>query len=452
MTDTATEMATQAATTGAVAAPAAPVSPLERRLDISITLADIEGDIGARLKNIARTVKMPGFRPGKVPMNLVEKNYGGQARSEAIGVAVEFALESELKAQNIRVAGYPDIQPVTNKEGGDKLNFTATFEAYPTIALGDVSGQSVERPALVVTEAEVEQTLDALRKQRMVYNEVQRAAQKDDRIVIDFVGRKNGVEFPGGKADNHTMTVGAGTMLLDFEAAVVGMSAGDKKTFDLTFPADYQAKDLAGSTVQFDVTVNKVEAAELPALDAAFAKDLGSKDGDMDAIRVEIRANLEREVKKRLEAKTKQQVMDALLAVNSFDVPKALVDAESRQMADVAVRDMEARGMAVKGFPIDPAWFADKAIRRVKLGLLLTEVVKAHDLYAKPEQVRAVVDEFSASFEDPKEVVRWYYSQPQRLAEAEAMAVENNVVEWVLKQVNVIDKPVAFDELMGNAG
>ncbi|MCK9989241.1 MAG: trigger factor [Rugosibacter sp.] len=448
MTDTATEMATQAATTEAVAAP---VSPLERRLDISITLADIEGDIGARLKNIARTVKMPGFRPGKVPMSLVEKNYGGQARSEAIGVAVESALESELKAQNMRVAGYPNIQPVTS-EGGGKLNFTATFEVYPAIALGDVSGQSVERPALVVTEAEVEQTLDVLRKQRMVYSEVQRAAQKDDRIVIDFVGRKDGVEFPGGKADNHTMTVGADAMLPDFEAAVVGMSAGDKKTFDLTFPADYQAKDLAGSTVQFDVTVNKVEAAELPALDAAFAKALGSKDGDMDAMRVEIRANLEREVKKRLEAKTKQQVMDALLAVNSFDVPKALVDAESRQMADAAVRDMEARGMAVKGFPIDPAWFADKAIRRVKLGLLLTEVVKAHDLYAKPEQVRAVVDEFSASFEDPTEVVRWYYSQPQRLAEAEALAVENNVVEWVLKQVKVIDKSVAFDELMGNAG
>lgn len=448
MTDTATKMATQEVTPEAVAAP---VSPLERRLDITITLAAIEGDVGARLKNIARTAKMPGFRPGKVPMKVVEKNYGGQARSEAIGVAVESALESELKAQNMRMAGYPKIQPAASEDEG-KLNFTATFEVYPTIALGDVSGQSVERPALAVTDAEVDQTLEVLRKQRVAYKEVQRAAQTDDRIVIDFVGRKDGVEFSGGKADNHAMTVGAGAMLPDFETAVVGMSAGDKKTFDLTFPADYQAKDLAGSTVQFEVTVNKVEEAELPALDAEFARSLGSKDGDMGAMRVEIRANLEREVKKRLEAKTKQQVMDALLAVTPFDVPKALVDAESRQMAEAAARDMESRGMSVKAFPIDPAWFADRAVRRVKLGLLLTEVVKANDLYAKPEQVRAVVDEFSASFEDPTEVVRWYYSQPQRLAEAEALAVENNVVEWVLRQVKVIDKSVAFDELMGNPG
>lgn len=451
MTDTAIELASQPATTDAVAPANAPVSPLERRIELSITLADIESDIGASLKNIARTVKMPGFRPGKVPMHLVEKNYGGQARSEAIGKAVEAALDAELKAKNLRVAGYPDIQPVPNA-GEGKLGFSATFEVYPSITIGDLSGQSVERPVLSVTDAEVDQTLEVLRKQRMVFNEVQRPAQKDDRIVIDFVGRKDGVEFAGGKADNHTMTVGAGSMLPDFENAVTGAAPGEKKTFDLMFPADYQAKDLAGSTVQFEVTIKKVEAPELPALDAEFAKTLGSKDGDLAVMRDEIRANLQREVKKRLKAQTKQYVMDALLAVTPFDVPKALVDAESKQMADAAVRDMEARGMAVKGFPIDPAWFADKAIRRVKLGLLLTELVKANDLYAKPEQVRAVVDEFSASFEDPKEVVRWYYSQPQRLAEAEALAVEENVVQWVLNQVKVTDKSVAFEELMGNAG
>lgn len=446
MTDKATEMTAVDVQTDA-ASPV--VNPLERRIDIVISLAEIEGEISARLKKIARTVKMPGFRPGKVPMNMVAQNYGGQARSEAIGQAVEAALEAKLKEQNLRMAGYPNIQPVADA-GEGKLGFTATFEVYPEITLGDVSGQSIDKPALVVTDAEVDQTLDVLRKQRVSYSETDRPAQKDDRVVIDFVGRKEGVEFPGGKADDHSMVVGAGAMLPDFEQAVEGVKSGDKKTFDVTFPEDYQAKDLAGSTVQFDILVKKVEAPHLPELNAEFAKSLGSADGNVEAMRAEVRANLEREVKKRLEAKTKQQVMDALLAVNSLDVPKALVEAESKQMAEAALRDMESRGMNVKNFPIEPAWFADKAMRRVTLGLLLTEVVKANDLYAKPEQVRAVVDEFSASFEDPKEVVRWYYSQPQRLAEAEALAVEANVVQWVLSKAKVSEKSVAFDELMGN--
>jgi len=446
MTDKATEMTAVDVQTDATSPV---VNPLERRIDIVISLAEIEGEISARLKKIARTVKMPGFRPGKVPMNMVAQNYGGQARSEAIGQAVEAALEAKLKEQNLRMAGYPNIQPVADA-GEGKLGFTATFEVYPEITLGDVSGQSIDKPALVVTDAEVDQTLDVLRKQRVSYSETDRPAQKDDRVVIDFVGRKEGVEFPGGKADDHSMVVGAGAMLPDFEHAVEGVKSGDKKTFDVKFPEDYQAKDLAGSTVQFDILVKKVEAPHLPELNAEFAKSLGSADGNVEAMRAEVRANLEREVKKRLEAKTKQQVMDALLAVNSLDVPKALVEAESKQMAEAALRDMESRGMNVKNFPIEPAWFADKAMRRVTLGLLLTEVVKANDLYAKPEQVRAVVDEFSASFEDPKEVVRWYYSQPQRLAEAEALAVEANVVQWVLSKAKVSEKSVAFDELMGN--
>ncbi len=448
------EMATAGAQSGATgtASPAVSpvVSPLERRIDISVSLAEIEGEIGARLKNIARTLKMPGFRPGKVPMSLVAKNYGSQARSEAIGRAVESILEAKLKEQNLRMAGYPHIQS-TPDAGEGRLGFTATFEVYPEITLGNVSGQSIERPVLAVTDAEVDQTLDVLRKQRVRYSETDRPAQKDDRVVIDFVGRKEGVEFAGGRADDHAMIVGAGAMLPDFEQAIEGVTSGDKKTFDVKFPDDYQAKDLAGSTVQFDILVKKVEAPHLPELDAEFAKALGSADGNVETMRAEVRANLEREVKKRLEAKVKQQVMDALLAVNPLDVPKALVEAESKQMADAALRDMESRGMAVKGFPIEPAWFADKAIRRVKLGLLLSEVVKTNDLYAKPEHVRAVIDEFAASFEDPQEVVRWYYSQPQRLAEAEALAVESNVVQWVLGQVKVSDKSVAFDELMGNA-
>ncbi len=438
-----TDMATTDAQSGAKRA-------LERRIDITVSLAEIETDVSARLKRISRTVKLPGFRPGKVPMKMVAQQYGGQARSEAIGFAVEAILGKKLSEQKLHIAGYPDIQP-TPDAGEGKLGFSATFEVYPEITLADISGQSIEKPTLVVTDAEVDKTVDVLRKQRIAYAETDRPAQKDDRVLIDFVGRKDGAEFAGGKADDHQAIVGGGTLLPDFEVALEGVRAGDKKTFDVKFPDDYQAKDLAGSTARFDLLVKKVEEPRLPELDAEFVKALGTADGTVATMRAEVRSNLEREVKKRLHARVKQQIMDVLLAMNPIEVPKALVEAESKQMADAARRDMESRGMAAMGIPIEPAWFTDKAVRRVKLGLLLAELVKARELHAKPEHVRAIIDEFAASFEDPQEVVRWYYSQPQRLAEAEALAVENNVVEWVLGNVKVSEKPVAFDELMGSA-
>jgi trigger factor len=399
---------------------------------------------------MSRTVKAAGFRPGKVPMKLVAQQHGSQARSEAIGAAVEKAYGEKVREQNLRVAGYPRIEPKADAAEG-QLGFTAIFEVYPEISLGDVSGEAIEKPTLTVTEAEVDKTLDVLRKQRTTYSAAERASESGDRLVIDFIGRKNGEEFQGGKADNYTVMVGGGMMLPDFEAQLVGVKAGDQKTFDVAFPADYQAAELAGNTVQFEMTVKSVEAPQLPELDAEFAKALGVADGDTTKMRAEVRSNLEREVKKRLLAKVKEQVMDALLKVNPIEVPRALVMMEAEQMAEAAKRDMEQRGMMMKNMPVDPTWFTDQASRRVKLGLLLAELVKARDLHVKPEQVRAIVDEFAETFEDPKEVVRWYYSQPQRLAEAEALALENNVVSWVLATAKVTEAPVAFDALMGNA-
>jgi trigger factor len=439
-----TDMAT---TDAAIETPSA----LERRIDMTVVLADIEKDVGQRLKQMSRTVKMAGFRPGKVPMKMVAQQYGSQARSEAIGAAVEKAYGEKVREQNLRVAGYPRIEPKSDTNPG-YLGFTAIFEVYPEITPADISGETIEKPTLTVTEAEVDLTLDVLRKQRTSYVETDRTAAKDDRLVIDFTGRKNGEEFPGGKASDYSVMVGGGMMLPDFEAQLEGVKAGDTKTFDVTFPAEYQAAELAGSTVQFDMTVKKVEAARVPEIDADFARQLGVADGDIDKMRVEVRSNLEREVKKRLLAKVKEQVMNALLKVNPVEVPKALVEMESEQMAEAARRDMEQRGMGMKNIPVEPSWFTDQATRRVKLGLLLAELVKAKDLHVKPEQVRAIVDEFAETFEDPKEVVRWYYSQPQRLAEAEALALENNVVDWALANAKVSEAPVAFDALMGNAG
>ena len=269
--------------------------------------------------------------------------------------------------------------------------------------------------------------------------------------MIDFVGRKGGEEFKGGKASDYAVMVGGCMMLPDFEAQMIGVKAGETKSFDVAFPADYHAADLAGATVQFEMTVKKVEEPRVPEVDAEFARQLGVADGDTAKMRAEVQANLEREVKKRLQARVKDQVMDALLKVNPIDVPKALVEMESAQMAEAAKRDMEQRGMMVKNMPVDASWFTEQATRRVKLGLVLAELVKSKDLHVKPEQVRAIVDDFASTFEDPKEVVRWYYSQPQRLAEAEALALENNVVSWVLASAKVTESPIAFDALMGNA-
>lgn len=429
-------------------------SALERRIDMTVVLAEVDRDVEQRLRRMSRTVKMPGFRPGKVPMKMVAQQYGGQARSEAIGEAVEKAYSEKIREQNLRVAGYPRIEPHTgpNAEATPGvMGFTAVFEIYPDVVLADVSGQTIEKPSLTVTDAEVDKTMEVLRKQRVSYVETDQGAAKDHRMVIDFVGRKNGEEFPGGKASDFAVMVGGGQMLPDFEANLEGLKAGETKTFDVTFPADYQAKELAGEKVQFELSVKKVEAPVLPEIDADFAKQLGVADGDTDKMRAEVRSNLEREVKKRLLAKVKEQVMEALLKVNPIEVPKALVEMESQQMAEAARRDMESRGMGMKNIPVEASWFTDQATRRVKLGLLLAELVKAKDLHVKPEQVRAVVDEFAETFEDPKEVVRWYYSQPQRLAEAEALALEINVVNWVLATAKVSETAIAFDDLMGNA-
>jgi trigger factor len=424
-------------------------SPLERRIDMTVALAEIEREVEQQLKRMAKTVKMAGFRPGKVPMKMVAQMHGQQARSEAIGAAIEKAFGKAVREQNLRVAGQPRIEPKAAGIEG-QMDFTAIFEVFPEFKVADIGGRAIEKPVLTVGEAEVDKTIEVLRKQRTTYSAVDRAAEKGDRLVIDFTGRRNGEVFDGGTATDYPVFVGGGMMLPDFEAALEGVTAGQEKVFDVTFPEDYHAKDLAGTQVQFTIKVKSVEAPQLPAVDAEFARALGIADGDTAKMRAEVRTNLEREVAKRLRARIKEQAMDALIETNPVDVPKAMVDIEAQQMADNARRDLESRGAQLKNIPVDATWFTDQAAKRVRLGLIVAELVKDKDLHVKPEQVRAVVDDFAATFEDPQEVVRWYYSQPQRLAEAEALAMENNVVDWVLANAKVTDKAVAFDELMGN--
>ena len=423
-------------------------NPLERRLDLSVAIDALESATEQRLKRMGRNMKMPGFRPGKVPFAMVKQQYGAEARHEALTEALNTAFGEAVVGQKLNVAGYPNIEP-KKTESTTHLEFSAVFEVYPEFALGDLSASSVERPVLEVSDAEVDKTLDILRKQRVRYSATDRAAAKEDRVVIDFLGKKDGEPFQGGQASDYPFVLGQGMMLPEFEAAVEGMKAGESKTFDMTFPADYFAKDLAGQTVQFEITAKQVMAPTLPEVDADFAKTLGIEDGDIAKMRAEIEGNLKREVKKRIEARLKDQVMDALVSANPIPVPNALVEMEVQRLIQNARQDMEQRGMKAKDFPIQPEWFADQAKRRVTLGLILAELVKSEKLQAKPEQIKALVEEAAQTYENPAEVVGWYYAQPQRLSEVEAVVIENNVVEWVLSKAQVTDKTVVFDELMG---
>jgi trigger factor len=424
---------------------------LERRLSVALPMADIDREIDTRLKRLSRTVKMHGFRPGKVPLKVVAQQYGPQVRQEVLGDAIQRSFGEAVREQNLKVAGYPHFEPKPVNEGASAFEYSATFEVYPELQVADISAAALTRPQLTVGDAEVERTLEVMRKQRATYDVVQRAAENADRVTMSYKGTIDGSEFAGGKADNQAIVLGEGRLLGDFEAALRGMKAGDAKTFELRFPDDYHGKDVAGKTATFEVTVSEIAAPKLPEIDAEFAKSLGVVDGDVAKMRTEIKGNLEREVKTRLKSRVKEQVMQALLDATKVEVPKALVESEIERLRNFARQDLAARGIPVKDdTPLPADMFEKQAQRRVNLGLILAEVVRAHQLQAKPEQVRAAVEEQAQSYENPQEVVRWYYQSPERLREIESMVLEDNVVEWALRTAKVDDKPIAFDELMGN--
>ncbi|GAB3538613.1 trigger factor [Noviherbaspirillum agri] len=435
---------------------------LERRITITVPLADVKAEVEKRLKIRARTAKAPGFRPGKVPMKMVAQQYGFQVENEVLNDKVGRAFSEAASENNLRVAGYPKIEPKSGDGvAEDVVTFDATFEVYPEVKIGDLSGAEVEKVKCDVTEAEIDKTIDILRKQRVHYHVkgeqsahgdggADQAAQNGDRVTVDFVGKIDGVEFQGGKAENYPFVLGEGRMLPEFEAAAIGLKVGESKTFPLPFPADYHGKDVAGKTAEFTITMKKIEWAHMPEVDAEFAKSLGIADGDLVKMRQDIKVNLEREVNGRVKAKTKDGVMNALIKASELDVPKALIDQDVERLTEMARQDMAQRGMNVKDMPFPPELFTAQAERRVRLGLILAEVVKANNLEATPEQVKAQIEEFAQSYEDPQQVMKYYYSDRRRLAEVEALVLEENVVKYVLDKAKVAEKAVSFDELMGN--
>jgi trigger factor len=422
---------------------------LERRLQMSVPTAQLEREVDERLKKLARNAKMPGFRPGKVPMKIVEQTYGAQVRNEVTGDAVQKAFTDAVKQANLKVAGYPRIEPKKDAASAGAIEFSATFEVYPEFKVGDIAAASIDRPQVEVDDAAIDKTIDVLRKQRTTYAREERVAQDGDRLTVDFDGSIDGVPFPGGKAAGFAFVLGEGRMLPDFDTAARGMSAGESKTFAVTFPADYHGKEVAGKTASFVLALKQVDAPRLPGLDAEFAKTLGVADGDLDRMRAEVRQNVEREVKKRVDGRLKQQALDALLAATPLELPKTLVQQETQELVQRAAADLQARGVKIESLPLDPQTFEAAAKRRVALGLIIAELARVEKLQPKPAEVRALIEQEAASYESPAEVVKWFYMQPQRLSEMEGLALEGNVVSWVLAKAKVADKTLPFDELMG---
>jgi trigger factor len=426
---------------------------LERKITLSLPVGTIQNEVQTRLKRLARTVKMDGFRPGKVPMNVVAQRYGYSVQYEVMNDKVGEAFATAANEAKLRVAGQPRI---SEKEGAPEgqVQFDAVFEVYPEVKIQDLGSAQVERVSAQVTEEAIDKTIEILRKQRRSFAQraMDSAAQEGDRATIDFEGKIDGEPFSGGKAEDFQFLIGEGQMLKEFEDAVRGMKSGESKTFPLNFPADYHGKDVAGKQADFLVTVKKLEAAHLPEVNEAFAKSLGIAEGSVESLRADIRKNLERELKFRLTARNKTAVMDALVAHADLDIPKSSVQAELDRMVEGARADLKQRGVKdADKAPIPEDLFRPQAEKRVRLGLVVAELVRVNNLQARPEQIKTHIDELSASYEKPEDVVRWYTSDRRRMAEVEAVVIENNVTEFVLSKAQVTDKVVGFDELMGQS-
>jgi len=424
---------------------------LERRLTMSVPVATIESEISQRLARLAKDAKLPGFRPGKVPMRMIAQQYGSKVRSDVISDAVQARFADALREQNLRIAGFPRIEPKTGDSPSDQLQFSAVFEVYPDVRIGDLADAVIERPVAEVGDEDITNTIEMLRRQRTHYHRVERAATSGDRVIVDFSGRIDGVEFPGGQASNFGIIVGEGRMLPEFETAVTGMSADENKTFSLTFPADYHGKEVAGKNAEFLLTVKAVEGPEVPEVDAEFAKAFGIASGSIDDLRAEIASNLKLELKRKIDAKLKEQVFTALRDHADFALPKALVDAETESAVQRATNELRERGLKPEDMKLTPEMFRPAAEARVKLGLVIAEIVRTQGLQAKPDQVKALVQEAAQTYEQPDAVIRWHYEKAERLNDFEALAVEANVVLWALGRAKVVDKATPFAELMGTA-
>ncbi len=422
---------------------------LERRINASIPQQQIRSEVETRLRRLGQTAKAPGFRPGKVPLKIVEQQHGAQVHQEVLGDALQRSFAEAVLVNSLKVAGYPKYEITTADPAAAQIEYSATFEVYPEVILGDIALESVECATYTVSEDDVDNTIATLRKKHLIFEPCDRAAQTGDQVRIDFTGKLDGKVFEGGEVKDFKVVLGGRRLLLDFEETIIGMKAGEIKSFDMTFPKDYHGKNVAGKEVTFTINLHMVEAPHSPQLDDEFAKSLGIKDGNVEKLKAEIRTNLAREAERLLKLRNKDNVMAVLLKISQLDVPKVLLEAEVKILSQQALREMKERGLNMPGMSIPPERFTEQATKRVQLGLILAALIKQYNWQATPEQVKALVQEYAYGYEHPEEVVAWHYSDPSRLRDVENLVQEDNVVAWVMDTAKVTGKALEFNELMG---
>ncbi|HGG9548806.1 TPA: trigger factor [Neisseria meningitidis] len=423
---------------------------LERKVVLSLPWSEINAETDKKLKQTQRRAKIDGFRPGKAPLKMIAQMYGASAQNDVINELVQRRFYDVAVAQELKVAGFPRFEGVEEQDDKESFKVAAIFEVFPEVVIGDLSAQEVEKVTASVGDAEVDQTVEILRKQRTRFNHVEREARNGDRVIIDFEGKIDGEPFAGGASKNYAFVLGASQMLPEFEAGVVGMKAGESKDVTVNFPEGYHGKDVAGKTAVFTITLNNVSEATLPEVDADFAKALGIADGDVAKMREEVQKNVSREVERRVNEQTKESVMNALLKAVELKAPVALVNEEAARLANEMKQNFVNQGMADAAnldLPLD--MFKEQAERRVSLGLILAKLVDENKLEPTEEQIKAVVANFAESYEDPQEVIDWYYAEPSRLQAPTSLAIESNVVDFVLGKAKVNEKALSFDEVMG---
>ena len=424
------------------------VGALERRMTIAVDESQIDSAIQKELQKLSKRVKIKGFRAGKVPLNVVKQHYGNEVRMQVLQDVMQSSFYEALNQEKLQPAGQPTFDPKLSGESGQGFEYTATFEVYPEIELASIEGAKIERPVAEITDKDIDEMLETIQKQHISWNEVDRAASKNDRVTVDFKGEIDGKVFQGGSGTDMAVEIGKGQLIAGFEDGLVGLKVNDEKNLDLTFPDDYHNKDVAGKPVKFAITVKKVEEPVLPPVDAELAKKLGIEDGDVEKLKSDVRNNMQRELDAALENKTKSAVMDKLLELNPVEVPSALIENESKNIANQMAQNLIQQGMPAEQAQLDPSAFAEEAKRRVSLGLILAEVVKQENLSASEDDIKARVEKIAEPYEQSEQVVQWYYGNKQRLAEIESLVLEQRVVEWVLSKADIKDNSMSFNEIM----
>lgn len=419
---------------------------LERRMTVEVPAERVNEEVEKRLKKIARTARLDGFRPGKAPLSVIRRRYAGEVHQEVFGELLQTSYFEALKQEDLEPAGEPKIERMDDKDPAEGFGYTATFEVMPTVELKDMSEATIQRPVAEISDEDVDKMIDNLRKQRIEWEEVERGAANDDRVIINFKGSIDGELFEGGSADDVPLVLGTGRMIEGFEEGLVGSKAGDKLTLDLTFPEDYQSEALAGKAATFDIELVTVSAPKLPEVDDEFAKLFGTSEGGVEALRKDVGTNLERELERRVQAKVKDQAMKALLDVHELEVPKVLIEQEAAELKKKALANLTQSGQQAD-LELPQELFMEEAQRRVALGLIIGEVVRGNNMEIDADRVRKKVEQFAADYESPEEVINWYYGNKEQLSQIENLVLEEQVVDWVLEQVKVEQEQTSFSEL-----